>query len=335
MTDEHLPSVEKVKSEDLTLKTSALTLKTLQIRYAYTSTITCEVHMRLIPLGLALFLTSTVLAQSGVKVEVDDLTDNRVTGEMLSGSLELRVKLTGNGLDKATAARILIKEAKDDRGTSLIGKSQDPPDFQGREYNSGMLSVSVASPARAASSVKMKGTVELFVPSRDPSSNIKIDKALTKLDTPLSSSALKAAKIEITPLSPARHAAMREERKITPEKIAQIKEEGKKRGVPEKEIEMMIGLAQALSEMDSAPREGTIILSAKKSTFDRIYRIDVLGPDGQPIDFPERSTSSMGDDSLMTLVPREPPPPNAALQVTLLTDKSKMSFPFELTLPLP
>ena len=291
--------------------------------------------MRLIPLGLALFLTSAAFAQSGVKVEVDDLTDNRVTGEMLNGSLELRLKLTGNGLDKATAARILVKEAKDDRGTSLVRKSEDPPDFQGREYNSGMLSVSVASPARAASSVKLKGTVELFVPSRDPNANVKIEKALTKLDAPLSSSALKAAKVEITLLSPARHAAMREERKITPEKIAQLKEEGKKRGVPEKEIEMMIGLAQALSEMDSTPREGTVLLSAKKSTFDRIYRIEVLGPDGQPIDLPERSTSTMGDDSLMTLVPREPPPPDATLQVMLLTDKSKMSFPFELTLPLP
>ena len=39
---------------------------------------------------------------------------------------------------------------RDDRGTSLVGKSQDPPDFMGREYNNGMLSVSVASPARAA-----------------------------------------------------------------------------------------------------------------------------------------------------------------------------------------
>jgi hypothetical protein len=291
--------------------------------------------MRLIPLGLALLLASVAFGQSGVKVEIDDVTDNRVTGEMFSGALELRLKLTGTGLEKASAARVIVREAKDDRGTVLTGKSQDLPDFQGREYNSGLLSVSLMTPARAASSVRIKGSVELFVPSRDPGSTIKVDKALARLDTPLSSKALQAAKIAITPLSPARHAAMREERKLTEDKIAQIRAEGKKQGVPEKEIEMMIGLAQAMSEMDSPPREGTIILSAKKSTFDRIYRIEVLGADGQPIDLPERSTSSMGDDSLMTLVPREPPPADATLQLTLLTDKSKMSFPFELNLPLP
>jgi hypothetical protein len=291
--------------------------------------------MRLIPLGLALFVASAAFGQSGVKVEIDDATDNRVTGEMFSGALELRLKLTGNGLEKASAARVIVREAKDDRGTTLVGKSQDPPDFQGREYNSGLLSVSLMTPARAASSVRMKGSVELFVPSRDPGATIKVAKALSRLDTPLSSKALQAAKIEITPLSPERHAAMREQRKLTEEKIAQIKAEGKKQGVSEKEIEMMIGLAQAMSEMDAPTREGTIILSGKKSTFDRIYRIEVLGADGQPIDFPERSTSSMGDDSLMTLVPREPPPADATLQLTLLTDKSKMSFPFELTVPLP
>lgn len=291
--------------------------------------------MRLIPLGLALLWASVAFGQSGVKVEIDDATDNRVTGEMFSGALELRLKLAGNGLEKASAARVIVREAKDDRGTVLTGTSQDPPDFMGREYNSGLLSVSLMTPARAASSVRIKGTVELFVPSRDPGATVKVDKALTKLDAPLSSKALQAAKVSITPLSPARHAAMLEERKLTEEKIAQIRAEGKKQGVSEKEIEMMIGLAQALSELDTPLREGTIILSATKSTFDRIYRIEVLGADGQPIDLPERSTSSMGDDSLMTLVPREPPPADATLQLTLLTDKSKMSFPFELTVPLP
>jgi len=37
----------------------------------------------------------------------------------------------------------------------------------------------------------------------------------------------------------------------------------------------------------------------------------------------------------MTLDPSEKPPANATLELVLLTDKARMSFPFELTVPLP
>jgi hypothetical protein len=37
----------------------------------------------------------------------------------------------------------------------------------------------------------------------------------------------------------------------------------------------------------------------------------------------------------MTMQPNAPPPANAALQFYLLTDKSRLSFPFELTVTLP
>jgi hypothetical protein len=53
------------------------------------------------------------------------------------------------------------------------------------------------------------------------------------------------------------------------------------------------------------------------------------------VNLPQRSSSSMRDATLMKLVPSEPLPPNAALQLSLLTDKSRMSFPFELTIELP
>src|ERR1043166_5165521 len=131
--------------------------------------------MRRLSLLLALVASvSASYAQTGVGVELDDVTDNRVSPGMVTGSLELRVKLKGSGLDKASAARIIVKEAKDDRGTSLVDSSSSP-DFMSRDYNNGTLQVSVNQPARAASSVRIKGTVELFVPSRDPASILKID----------------------------------------------------------------------------------------------------------------------------------------------------------------
>jgi hypothetical protein len=247
----------------------------------------------------------------------------------------LRLKVTGNGLEKAEAARIIVREAKDDRGTVLVKADEDPPDFQGREYNAGMLTLSVDSPARSATKVRMKGSVELFVPSRDPSTTIKVERAFKTLDKPLSSKALKTAKMDITPLSVARYKELLKERKLTEDKIVEIRAKGKAAGASDKEIEFAIGLAQAFESVDGEPREGSIFLSGKEEVFDRIYRLEILGADGKPIDTAERSSSTRGDDTIVTLVPKEPPPDGATLQIRMLTDKSKMTFPFELSLDLP
>lgn len=273
-------------------------------------------------------------AQSGVGVELDEVIDNRVTHEMITGSLDLRVKLKGTGLDKATHARILVKEARDDQGTMLF-EPGNVPDFMGREYNMGMLQVSVKNPARTANSVKIKGTVELFVPTRDPNAIVKIDKAFAKLDTPLSSKAFKASKIEITPLSAAGYAASRKANKLDDAKIAEIRAEGRKRGVPDKEVDTMIELAKAMDGLDEPMGENTVVLSGEKSDFDRILQVEILGADGKPVDVGSRSTTTRGESSVMTMQPHEALPANAGLQFYLLTDKSKMSFPFELSVPLP
>lgn len=277
-------------------------------------------------------------AQSNVGVEIDDVTDNRQTpqeGFHIAGGLELRLKVTGSNLDKALAARVIVKEAKDDQGNSLVSAGADAPDFMSREYNNGTLQVSVQQPARSASTVRLKGTVELYVPGRDPNAIIKIDKALSKLDAPLSSKALKTAKLELTPLSREGYTKQRQARKITEKDIAEMRAEAKKRGVDEKELEMAIGLAQAFDSMDGDVPENAIIFSGKKADFDRIFRIEVLGGDGKPINITSRSTSTRGESSLMTLNPSEAPPANAVLELMLLTDKSRMSFPFDLKVELP
>jgi hypothetical protein len=281
---------------------------------------------------LSLALSFSALAQSKVGVELDEITDNRVADGTLQGGCEVRVKLTGTGLDKAVAARVIVKEAQDDRGNALYHKPMND-DFTPRDYNMGTLQFSLKQPARAASSVRIKGTVELFVPSRDPNAIVKIDKA--KLDAPLSSKSLKAAKVDITLLSPAGYTALKKSRKITDKDIEGIRAEGAKRGVSEKEIEAMIGFAKAMEDLDGDLPENAVILSGKEAAFDRIFRIEVLGRDGKPMETSGSSTSTRGDDSIMILQPKEAPPPSASLQVHLLTDKSRVSFPFEMNVPLP
>jgi hypothetical protein len=284
--------------------------------------------------GLVLLSSVTAAYGQHVDVQVDDVIDNRVGAEMLSSTFEVRVKLKGAPADKATAARIIVKDARDDRGNAL--KEDDKPgDFTSRDMNNGAIQFSLKSPARAASSVHVKGSVELFVPARDPSAVVKIDNALAKLDAPLSSKTLKAAKIEITPLSRTRYAAMVKEQKLTEKDIEQMRAEGKAHGASDKEIEMMIGLAKAFDSMNTVPGETSVILSGKRADFDRIYRIDILGPDGKPIETRGRETTTRGESSMMIIEPSEAPPKNATLQLTLLTDKSRQMIPFELEVPLP
>jgi hypothetical protein len=285
-------------------------------------------------LGLVLSLSSTVHAQN-IAVELDDVSDNRVSAGPWTGSLELRVNLKGAAVEKASAARILVKDARDDRGT-VLSDGTSKPDFMPRDYNSGTLQFSVATPARAASSVKIKGTVELFVPTRDPNAVVTIDKALSKLDVPLSSKALKAAKITLTPLSRDGYAAAQKARKLDDQQIKQIRAEGKKHGASAEEIETAIGLAKAFEGMDADLPEGSVVLSGTKADFDRIFRVEILGADGKPVPTGSRSVSTRGDAStIMTLQPNEPPPPNASLQIFLLTDKSRVTAPFELNVTLP
>ncbi len=283
---------------------------------------------------LVFFMTVAARAQSGIGIELDEVIDNRLSAGVLTGSLELRVKLTGNGLDEASAARVLVSEARDDKGNAL-STERLLNDFLPRDYNMGTLQFSVGSPARAASSVTLKGTVELFVPSRDPNAEVTIDQALAKLDAPLTHAKLKAAKLSITPLSRDGHAARMKERKLDEAKIAEIRAEGKKQGVPEAEIELAIEMAKAFEGMDESLPEGTVILAGTKADFDRIFRVEILGGDGKPLDTGSRGTSTRGEDSTMTLQPSGAVPSDAALQLYILTAKSTMSFPFELKVDLP
>jgi hypothetical protein len=290
--------------------------------------------MRALSVWLAVSLAASALAQTGVGVEVDDVTDNRLSPGMMTGSLDVRVKLKGTGLERATAARVVVKEAKDDRGTPLTDEKSNV-DFTPRDQNGGVLQLSLRQPVRAASSVRVKGTAELFVPGRDPASIVKIEKALAHLDAPLSAKTLKAEKIEITPMSANAYKASMKARKITDEDVKKIRAEGKAHGASDKEIEMVIGMAKAMEAMDADAPEGAVILSGTRAAFDRIFRIEVLGADGKPMDLTERSLSTRGDDSVMTLKANEKPPQNASLQIYVLTDKARVSFPFELTVPLP
>ncbi len=272
-------------------------------------------------------ITAPGYAQDGVTVEIKEISDARDSGERF-GQLELTAELAGTELDEVDAARLLVKEATDDKGNDLR-EDGTTPEFQSRDTNMGSLKVSLRNPARAAKSMSLSGTVELFIPSKDPNAVVTIEKALTKLDTPLRAEALEAEKISIRLLSPETYGSKQEENKLDDAKIAELRERAKKEGLDEKEFEEMVAFAKAFEEIGGGkPPDGAVILAGRKTDFDRILRIRVLTADGEEVSFPSRSTSSLGDDATMVLEPSEPPPADATLELTLLTRKATMSVPF-------
>lgn len=281
-----------------------------------------------------------LLAQNPVRVVIDEVTDNRMSegeGEwQMRGSLDVEVKLVGDGLDGAVAARVLVKAAKDDQGNSLFTSTDKLPDFQARDMNMGMLKVALQNPSRAATTFGLSGTLELFVPKRDPGAVVKVEKALSKPDKPLQSKGLKAAKIDVTVLSTARYKAEQEKQKLDDKKIAEIRAEGKRRGETEADIDAVIELAKAFQELGGSDvPEGAVILFGNSAALDRIQKIRIL-QGGEEISVNSSSSSSDGTTTTIVLQPETVPGPLAALEFTILTQKARVSVPFDLKdVPLP
>ncbi|MHB0970317.1 MAG: hypothetical protein ACYC7A_11160 [Thermoanaerobaculia bacterium] len=294
------------------------------------------VWLAIVALTLATIPAFSSFAQSGVGVEVKEVTDNRAQAGQFTGNLEISLTPTGNDLERAVAARVVIKDARDDMGNDLLGK-REPPDFRPRDYNSGILNVTLGSPARAAKAVTLSGTVELFVPARDPNSTVKLSKALSKLDAPLNAKALKAEKMNLRLLSHAKYQAEKEKNKIDDKKIAEAREMAKKEGVSDEEFNAMMELAKALQEMGAGPLPpGAVVLSGKESDFDKILKIRILKADGSEISVPSTSSSTFDNQTMMVMEPSEEPPADAMLEITILTKKSTLSFPFQVKdTPLP
>ncbi len=108
-------------------------------------------------------------AQETFRIVVDSLSDSRArtaAGDA-SGQLTLRPKLEGEGLAEAKAFRILVAAAEDDTGRSLL--PDEPGQAQWEESATGEgLWIRLASPARGAETATISGTVELWIPKRDP-----------------------------------------------------------------------------------------------------------------------------------------------------------------------
>jgi len=278
---------------------------------------------------LLLLLVSPLFAAEDVKVTAGAVEDQRFSDDRFGG-LSIELLLKGSSVAEVKAVRVKVKSAKDDVGTVLYkpGKDEKPKDFE--EFSTDRQPgphVGLSSPSRDASSVEVTGEVELFLPTRDPATKQRFDQFLGRLDKPISNSALKSAKVEITPLSAKEYTARQKKNRPSKEEIMA---EGKKHGATDAEIQQALGLMDALAALGGEePSENSILIETKDPE-GKIISVDVVKADGSELRAPSRGSSGGRDSKMVKIDLAEKPPTDAALLVTLRTAKSLVTVPLNL-----
>jgi hypothetical protein len=260
-------------------------------------------------------------------VVLKELVDDRYGGGENESGLVLVLKLEGEGTDAYPAGRALVKEARDDSGRSLLPEKPKTPLYSDLGY--GGLRVDLVAPPRSARSVNVSGTVELFAPKNDPAAVVKAPNALAKLDVPLASPGLSAARIAVTPLSRARYAEELK-RQSGPEATARLREAMKAEGKTDEEISRMLEMRDEFVKVfGSADSEHTVVLMAKNEDFERIQDVKLIGPDGQELRG-DMTGSSDGITKTRCYALPKAPDPGTTIVFTLYTEKARVAVPFEL-----
>jgi len=145
--------------------------------------------------ALAVVLVAPSLeAQGTFRLVVDGVAESRerTAANETGGALVLMPRLEGEGLGEAQAFRIRVVSARDDTGRSLLPEEEAPARWEKSATGEG-LRIRLASPARAATTATVTGTVELWAPGRDRGAEVVVPKALSRYGKPFASPGLKVA----------------------------------------------------------------------------------------------------------------------------------------------
>jgi hypothetical protein len=149
----------------------------------------------------------------------------------------LGIELPDYPAHEVTAARVVVKKAVDDLGTDLLkedaadvrleptqrGQFGKPDD--GKAAPPTIVFAEMKNPPRAAKALKeVSGEIELFVPSRDPNGEARIERFLSLAGKPAAHPALRANGVEISFVSKAQLDA--ERKKAEEAEAAKLKKEG-------------------------------------------------------------------------------------------------------------
>jgi len=283
-------------------------------------------------IALALLALPGRAAGQDLRVTAGTIEDRRTTGKFFGG-LEIELKLTGDDLADAKAARVLLKKAVDESGRDLLPEKKGDEDFQKSSGSSGPnLKVNLKNPARGAGAIKeVSGDVELYAPSRDPAATVVVERLTSRMDKPVASPALKAQKIAVRLVSPNVYRADAKKREAEMDaEMEKHKDEVKKEAGDDKTAEALMGLVKAFSGMMNDVGDNDVILQIEDEG-GKLQDVEVVGKSGV-ID----TRGSMSSGGLKILQYSEKLPPDAKLRFLLKTKKSLLKTPFTLTsVPLP
>jgi hypothetical protein len=283
-------------------------------------------------IALALLAVPGLAAGQSLRVTAGTIEDRRTTGKFFGG-LEIELKLTGDDLADAKAARVLLKKAVDESGRDLLPEKRSDEDFQ-KSSGSGApdLKVNLKNPARGAGAIKeVSGDVELYAPSRDPAATVLVDRLTSRIDKSIDSAALKAQKIGVRLVSPKVYRADAKKREAEMDaEMEKHKDEMKKEAGDDKTAEALMALVKGFSGMMNDVGDNDVILQIEDEG-GRLQDVEVVGQSGV-ID----TRGSMSSGGLKILQFSEKLPPDAKLRFLLKTKKSLLKTPFTLTnVPLP
>jgi len=283
-------------------------------------------------LGLAPVLLSGSVSGQDLRVSTGTIDDRRTTGKFFGG-LEIELKLTGDDLADARAARVTLKKALDESGRDLLPEKKQDEDFQKSSGGSAPnLKISLKNPARGASAIKeISGEVQLFAPSRDPAATILVDRLTSRMDKPIVSSGLKSQQIAVRLVSPKVYRAEAKKREADLDaEMQKHKDEMKKEAGDDKTAEAMMALVKGFAGMMNDVGDNDVILQIEDEQ-GKLLDVEVVGGSGV-ID----TRGSMSSGGLKILQFSEKLPPDAKLRFLLKTKNALVRAPFSLTnVPLP
>lgn len=283
-------------------------------------------------IGLALLALPALGAGQELRVTAGTIEDRRTTGKFFGG-LEIELKLTGDDLADAKAARVSLAKAVDESGRDLLPEQKNGDDFQKSSGSGGPdLKISLKNPARGASAIKeISGDVELFAPSRDPAATVLVDRIASRMDKPVDSAALKSQKIGVRLVSPKVYRADAKKREAEMDaEMEKHKEEMKKEAGDDKTAEALMALVKGFAGMMNDVGDNDVILQIEDEQ-GKLLDVEVVGKSGV-ID----TRGSMSSGGLKILQFSEKLPADAKLRFLLKTKKAVLSTPFTLTnVPLP
>jgi hypothetical protein len=187
--------------------------------------------------------------------------------------------------------------------------------------------VHLASPSRKAKSLAaVEGVLETYLPSRDPTGTVRIERVMGKKDKPLTVPSLASRGIRVQVIS---KAGLEKEKKAAEAKKAEAAKKKAKKA--ESGLEEMAGamgdmLATMFERLFMTAGDNDLILKVEDPG-KKIFSFDLVGADGKPI----QSYGTMDVESYRIVRMLESIPPTAALQVRLKTPKSFGELPFTLT----